>query len=112
MSSKLGLIISLAFFSIFFVLCIDVMCIQYYYADLDSKSVIIGYELSRLDNYSSENITSIEERYNVSIMDISNTNPEFGDSISYTILKEYKPIIVSNDVMEIKISRSTVRGYY
>ena len=112
MSSKLGLIISLAFFSLFFVLSVDLMCVQYYYADLDNKSVVIGYELAHLDSYSNENIASIEDRYDVSIVDISNLNPGFGDSIDYILLKEYKPIIISNNVMEIKVKRSIVRGYY
>ena len=112
MSSKLGLIISLAFFSLFFVLTVDVMCIQYYYADLDSKSVIIGYEVSRLEAFSTENIASLEDKYDVTITSISNMNPTFGDTFDYTLLKEYKPIIVSNEVMEIKVKRTSVRGYY
>ena len=112
MSSKLGLLISLVFFTMFFLLAIDIMCIQYHYSDLDCQSVVIGYELSHLESFNDENILEIEEKHHVIIVDISNKNPEFGDVIDYTILREYKPIIVSNDVMDIKIKRSVVIGYY
>ena len=112
MSSKIGLIISLIFFTMFFVLSIDMMCIQYQYSDLDAQSVIIGYELAHLESLTDENIASIEEKHHVVMVDISNRNPEFGDVIDYVILREYQPIIVSNSPMEIKVKRSAVIGYY
>ena len=112
MSSKLGLLISLVFFTMFFLLAIDIMCIQYHYSDLDAQSVVIGYELSRLDSFKDENISKIEEKHHVNIVNISNRTPEFGDVVDYVILRTYKPVIVSNDVMELKIQRSVVIGYY
>ena len=112
MSSKIALLTSLVFFAMFFLLSVDVICIQYHYSDLDSHGVAISYELARLENLNNENIEPLEEKHHVIIQNISNRNPEFGDIVEYTILREYKPIIVSSDVMEIKISRTTVIGYY
>lgn len=112
MSSKIGLLLSLVFFALFFVLSVDVMCIQYFYSDLDSKSVMIGYELSNLGEIKQEDIDAIEQRYHVIISYVSNFNPSFGDMIEYTLLKEYQPLIVSNDIMELKIERTTICGYY
>ena len=112
MSSKLGLLISLVFFAMFFALSIDTMCIQYYYSDLDSISVIIGYEISHLENITDENIRVLEEKHHVIISDISNKEPQFGDVVSYVLYKEYTPIIVANNPIPIKIERSTVIGYY
>ena len=112
MSSKIGLLISLMFFTMFFMLSIDMMCIQYQYSDLDSQSVVIAYEVSHLESITDENVSHIEEKHHVVIVDISNRNPEFGDVIDIVILREYKPIIVSNSPMEIKIKRSVVIGYY
>ena len=112
MSSKFGLILSLVFFAMFFTLSVDIMCIQYYYSDLDSKSVVIGYEIARLGVIEDEDIKNIEDKYHVNIMNISNRTPDFGDVISYTISVEYKPIVVSNDVMQIQVERNTVMGYY
>lgn len=112
MSSKIGLLISLIFYSLFFVLSVDVMCIQYFYSDLDSKSIGVGYDIARLEVISDEDIAHIEERHHVDIIDVSNRHPNFGDVVEYVVLKEYKPMIVSNDVMELKVRRSVVIGYY
>ncbi len=112
MSSKFGLLLSFIFYALFFVLSVDVMCIQYQYSDLDSKSVTIAYELSRLESFDDESISLIETRHHVIISDISNRSPSFGDVIDFVVLKEYSPLIVSNEVMELKIKRTTVIGYY
>lgn len=112
MSSKLGLIISMLFFTLFFLLGVDVMCIQYYYSDLDAKSVAISYNISKVGRSDSEFISSLEERYNVRISNISPENPEFGDMVEYIVEKDYKPIIVSSDVLVLKIKRTTVIGYF
>ena len=73
---------------------------------------MIGYELSSLGEIKQEDINDIEERYHVIITHISNPSPSFGDMIEYTLLKEYQPLIVSNDIMELKIERTTICGYY
>lgn len=112
MSSKIGLLFSLVFFTIFFLLAIDVMLIQYHYSDLDNQSIVIGYELAHLEVIEDEDIQELEDEHHVIITNISNKTPSFGDVIYYTVLKEYKPIIVSNESMELKIKRSVVVGYY
>lgn len=112
MSSKLGLIISLVFFTMFFLLSIDMISIQYHISDLDSKSTIISYEISRLYVIDNDSVKSLEDKYHVAILNISNMKPEFGDVVSFTLEKDYRPIIVSNEMMELKIQRSTVIGYY
>ena len=61
MSSKIGLLISLIFFSLFFLLSIDIMCIQFHYSDLDSKSVFVAYDISRTEELNEEAIKQIED---------------------------------------------------
>ena len=112
MSSKIGLLISMAFFALFFLLSVDVIMIQYHFSDLDSQSVIIGYEISQLESLNEANITSIEEKHRVNIENISNRSPEFGEVVFYTITRDYQPLIVSNETMVIKVQRSVVIGYY
>ena len=112
MSSKIGLLLSLVIFTMFFLLSVDVMAIQYHYSDLDSQSVTIGFEIAHLETLNDENIEVLEEKHHVIITNISNKTPDYGEVIYYTILREYKPIIVSKEVMELKIERSSVRGYY
>lgn len=112
MSSKLGLIISMVFFMMFYTLSVDVICIQYFYSDLDTKSVAIGYDISHTYEIDEEYIASLEEKYHVTISDISPLEPDFGDMVSYTLTRSYKPIIVSRNEIQIKVRRETVCGYY
>lgn len=112
MSSKLGLLISLLFFALFFFLGIDLICIQYSYNSLDSKSISIGYEIAHSLEIDNEFISSLEDKYKVKISNISPEDPEFGDVVKYTIHTVYKPLIVSREQLDLVVSRTTVIGYY
>lgn len=112
MSSKLGLIISMIFFMMFYMLSVDVICIQYFYSDLDTKGVVISYDISKCLEIDEEYISSLEEKYKVKISDVSPEEPVFGDMVSYTLIRTYKPIIISRDEIVIKVKRSAVCGYY
>lgn len=112
MSSKLSLIISMLFFALFFLLCLDIMTIQFYYSDLDSKSIAISYDISRKGDIDDEYISSLEEKYKLQISDVSPKHPEFGDTVEYIVIREYKPIIVSLNPISIKVKRTTMIGYY
>ena len=112
MSSKLGLIISMIFFMMFYTLSVDVICVQYFYSDLDTKGVAMGYEISMCPEIDEAFISSLEEKYQVTISNISPLEPEFGDMVTYTLTRTYKPIIISGEELEIKVKRSTVSGYY
>ena len=112
MSSKFGLLLSLLFFTLFFALSMDVISIQYLYAELDNKSSSIGYELSLRPSLEDKYIKDLEEKYEVSIVNVSNRNPSFGDVIEYSVSRSYKPLIISQEEMPIVIKRTTVMGYY
>lgn len=112
MSSKLGLIFSMLFFSIFFLLSIDLICIQFSYNNLDSKGIAIGYEISKEMEIDNNFISSLEEKYHVQISDMSPEEPVFGDVVNYTLQCVYHPLIVSRNDMTITVKRSTVIGYY
>ena len=111
MSSKIGLLFSLVFFTMFFLLAVDVMCIQYHYSDLDNKSIVVGYELAHLVVISDDEINKIEDEYHLVVMSISTREPNFGDVITYSVSRNYKPIIVSKEAMVLKVNRSVVVGY-
>ena len=96
----------------FFMLSLDVIFIQYFYSDLDTKSIAVGYDISHCLEIDEEFISSLEEKYNVKISNVSPQEPDFGDMVSYTLTRTYKPIIVSKDEIAIQIKRSTVCGYY
>lgn len=112
MSSKIALLISMLYFALLFLLGIDLALIQAQYSDLDSKSIAVTYEISSHGDASKSFIKELEEKYNVSIINISNSSPEFGDVVTYTLEKYYQPLILSSSSLAIRIKRVAVVGYY
>ena len=112
MGSKIGLILSLIFVSIFFVLGGDLICLQYLYGDLDTKGVTISYLISKTGRVDDSYRLSLEEKYNVTLRYYITETPRIGDVIDFSIETTFNPIVLSNDSMTIKINRSAILGYY
>ena len=112
MSSKIGTILSLIFVSMFFLLGVDLMCLQLTLSNLDAKSVNISYAISQKGTIDDELINNIDQRYNVEFECLSNCSPMYGDVVDYIITSEYNPLIISNQVMRISIKRYAVIGFY
>lgn len=112
MSSKMGLILSMIFITLFFSLGIDMVSIQIIYSDLDAKSVPISYRISEHGIIDESLIATIEQDFNVKFTCKSNCQPRFGDTVTYVISKDYKPIVIKKETMSVAIERSAVIGYY
>ena len=112
MSSKLGLMLSMVFVIMFFLLAGDMMCLSNMYASLDSKSITIGYVIAKSGRVDSEFLGKIEEQYNVNFLTISPSNPSVGDVIDFVIYQNYRPLIISKEEIVVKASRTTILGYY
>lgn len=112
MASKIGLILSLLFVSMFFLLGVDLLCLQFTLSSLDAKSLNISYIISQKGTLDDALETYIEEKYDVEFECLNNCNPMYGDIVDYTISCEYSPIIISKQTMEIKVKRYAVIGYY
>ena len=111
MSSKLGLVLSMIFVTMFFAFGLDLICIQFIYNDLDAKSVAISYKISQYGTINESFKQSIEETFNVTFTCTNNCSPMFGDTVTYVIAKEYKPMIINKDTMTISVKRNAVIGY-
>ena len=112
MSSKLGLILSMVFVTLFFAMGLDMICVQVIYNDLDSKSVAISYQISQYGTINDEIKSSIESKYHVRFTCIDNCSPKFGDVVTYQIAKDYRPIIIQKELMTISVERNAIIGYY
>lgn len=112
MSYKLGLILSMFITILFFLLGGDMICLSGAYSSLDSTSITVGYLIAKAATVDESFISSLEVRYNITFLDISPRNPNYGDVVDYVISKEYDPLIMSNDVITLKVMRSTIIGYY
>ena len=111
MSSKLGLVLSMIFVTMFFAFGLDLICIQFIYNDLDAKSVAISYKISQYGTVNEMLKQNIEETFEVEFNCVSNCSPMFGDTVTYVIAKEYKPMIINKDTMTISVKRNAVIGY-
>jgi len=112
MSYKIGLILSMFITVVFFLLGGDMICLSTAFSNLDSTSITIGYVIAKAGRVDNEFITTLEETYNVTFLTISPTHPVHGDVVDFVISRQYNPLILSNTVITIKSSRTTVIGYY
>ena len=112
MSYKVSFILSMVFVAFFVLFAGDVICLQYVYSDLDAKSVTISYLISEHGGLDETFITYIENKYNVDFVYSDNYSPLFGDEVTYVIARTYKPLVMSQEEMQVSISRTTVIGYY
>lgn len=112
MSSKIGLILSMIFVSLFFAFGIDLIMVQVIYSDLDAKSVSISYKISQYGTIDDKLKEAIENDYEVTFVCLGNCEPKFGDTVTFAIAKNYNPIIIKDEPMTISVKRNAVIGYY
>ena len=99
------------FITMFFAFGLDLISIQFLYNDLDAKSVAISYKISQYGTVNESLKQNIEETFNVTFRCTSNCSPMFGDTVTYVISKEYKPMIIQKDTMTISVERNAIIGY-
>lgn len=112
MSYKLGLLLSMVITVAFFLLGGDMICLSSAYSDLDATSITIGYVIAKSGKTDERFLKAIEDTYNVSFVSISPKNPAHGDVVDFVISRYYSPLILSDNLINLKASRTTVVGYY
>ena len=112
MQYKIGLILSTVFIVMFFMLGVDMLSIQFAFSDLDAKSTSIAYQIAQHGQIDNDFKSYLEQMYNLTISDISNQYPLFGEEVDYKLSKEITTILVSSGGMDISIRRSAVIGFF
>lgn len=112
MGSNIATILSFTFVALFFVLGIDMLTIQFAFTDLDRIAVTFSYVIAKNATISNEFISNYCDQYNVTFTCLSNCTPKIGDVVEYKLTKEFDPILMSGDVINISVIRTTVIGYY
>lgn len=112
MSSKLGTLLSLIFIAFFVMLSADLISIQYLYSDLDAKSTSIAYLISKNGGVNKSLARTIENNYNVQFTCLTYCNGVPGDIVDFVISKEYQPIFVSKNKININVKRQAIISYY
>ncbi len=112
MSSKISLIVSMIFLSVFLLLGGDMICLSSMYSRLESNSITIGYLIAKTGRVDTEYLTYLEQSFNISFLSITPESATSGDVVEFTIYKTYNPLIISSFNIQLTASRSTVIGYY
>lgn len=112
MSYKLSVMISMIFVVAFLLLGGDMMCLSAAYSELDSVSISVSYIIAKSGRVDEEFITNLEDIYKISFLSISPNNPVVGDVVDFVIGRNYDPLILSNQPIVLKASRTTIIGYY
>lgn len=112
MGSNIATILSFIFVALFFVLGIDMLAIQFAFTDLDRIAVTFSYVIAKNATVSDELITSYCDEYNVTFTCLSNCTPRIGDVVEYKLSKQFNPILMSSEAIDISVIRTTVIGYY
>ena len=112
MAYKLGLILSMLFLTQLFVFTGDLISIQIIYTNLDAVSVVAGNLISSRGGIDDEIVNLVYEQSGGTIEAIGDETPLYGAVYKYKITREYNPWVMSNNPMDISVTRSVVIGYY
>lgn len=112
MSSKISLIFSMIFVALFFLFAGDMVSLQFAYSNLDATSITISHIISESVSVNDALINKIENKFNVDFTLLNEEEPLFGDVVDFIISREYKSIVLSDNVMLLSVKRSSVLGYY
>ena len=112
MGYKLGLIISMIFLAQLFVFTGDLISIQIIYTNLDAISVVAGNLISSRGGLDEEIVNLVYEQSGGHIEALGDETPMWGAVYQYKISREFTPWVMSNNPMDISVTRSVVIGYY
>ena len=112
MAYKLGMIISMLFLATLFVFTGDLISIQIIYTNLDAVSVVAGNLISIRGGIDQEIVNLVYEQSGGHIEALGDETPMLGAVYVYKISRDFTPWVMSNNPMEISVSRSVVIGYY
>lgn len=113
MGSKLGLILSLPFMFLGFLMGIDIIFLQLSYTSLDSISTTVSYRISKAGLIDEELKTYVKNQINAEVLPANDkTSYIQGSTFEYYLIKEYKPIALQTDPIVLKIKRYAVISFY
>lgn len=110
MAYKFGMMLSLMFLVFSFLIGGDIMCISSIRSSLDNLSLTVAYRLSR-DGYLSDQVMRVISSANCYLGYITDESPAYGDTVIYTLCRDFDPLIIADDTMVITVKGTAVVGY-
>lgn len=111
MGSKLGTILSLFFFALALFMGTDFLRIQFLHSELDAFSLSIGDQIAFTGKITDSMREMAKDRYNATINQLTSGTPRVGDFLEYEVSASYTPVVISNRVMTVTITRMVLIGY-
>lgn len=109
MGSKIGIILSLPFMFLAFLFGTDLIMVQLTYTSLDSISTVVSYRIGKTGELSGEIDRYVRNEIQARLMPVDATYSYIeGSVLPYYLEKEYKPIVLSNETLTIRIKRFAV----
>lgn len=111
MAYKLGLMLSMGLMMAVLLLSGDLMTLTEVHSMLDAISLTVSYKIQSEGTISQATYKFVEDQ-GATLIPLNTQTPSFGDIVEYKICKQYQPMILSYDIIEVCVSRSAVVGYY
>ena len=111
MAYKLGLMPSLVFMMSVMLLGGDIIGISSTHSSLDALALVVARALAKEGVMSSKTYTLIKS-HQASILYTSGVNYAVGETMTFTLYKYYKPMVLSKKRLKITVKRSVIVGYY
>ena len=113
MSYKLGLLLSLTFLMSVLLLFGDLVNVSIIKNSLHSLSLVVSYRLQKEYRITAD-LEKIIDSYGVTYTLETDGRSAFriGETVTYTLMKEYTPFVMRRGTMHVTVRRSAVIGYY
>lgn len=111
MASKLGFMLSTIFFVFIFLISGDMLCISQIKSGLDALAVTVSYRIAKEGTMTVGTLRMIDG-YGADISSSNYGAPAIGEAYTFTLKKEYTPLILSKNTMVIAVTHTTIVGFY
>ena len=111
MASKLGFMLSSIFFVFIFLISGDMLCVSQIKSGLDSLAVTVSYRIAK-EGRLSDSTQKLISDYGATIKSTNTASPAIGETYTFSLKKEYTPLILSKNTMAITVTHSAIVGFY
>ncbi|MBQ7995150.1 MAG: hypothetical protein IJ247_02935 [Bacilli bacterium] len=112
MAYKMALLISMFFVVQIMAFTGDLSAIQAIRSSLDAAALTAGYQISAYNEINEEVIQYVYKTAGAQIRAIGDSQPSFGEPLTFEVYKTYNPLIIQDHEMVISVRRSAIIGYY
>lgn len=111
MASKLGFLLSLVFVLQVLLFGGDMLSVQLIHSNLDAWSMTLAERISMSGRLDAELLNQISDE-GINFSYIAAPSFRFGDAVSFKLEQSYDAFVLSDQPIDIQVSRTVIIGYY